>query len=465
MSLNRSSCKMAKSDLGEEVREENIFLEGNIPKDFEGLDQTFRCPICASLFDKAVMIKECGHSFCSVCIRNYWVATRSGIHRQEKACPICRTAINVMDVEKALVMNRSIQEGVKAFKQMLINHYRSSTCPDEESPPTRSSRRGNSRRKSSATTSYDRSRRGDETSASSNDGASGDEEEPVKRKMESRNYARMKKKDLQRLCREFKIPSSGSEQELIDRVRNYQNMWNAEVLHSISPKRPSDIAAKLKKEEQAQRDEEKLAEINGASNSKECMRKLNATISSGNQKVTSGNAIFDRELKSNFEAMTAQLRLRMKKKIADGSVVAAYDGSESKLSCGIEKRISMTVPTASSIEIIDIKSCSSGHDRSSAIDTNQKPVSSHSTGSPDTKLISSEKSSSSRRQSSCKTKPRTTTPVGRQSGPNKHTEKERKRKSRTSSLPTTRVGWACSRCTYENKGIDYVCQICGFRKT
>ena len=95
---------MSKEALPGDGDEENLFLESNIPKEFEDLDQTFRCQICASLFDKAVAIRECGHTFCSVCIRNYWVTTRTGVHRQKTACPTCRTPVNVMDVEKALAI-------------------------------------------------------------------------------------------------------------------------------------------------------------------------------------------------------------------------------------------------------------------------------------------------------------------------------------------------------------------------
>jgi ribosomal protein S27AE len=478
-SLNRPSYIMAKKLLGGEDSEDNIFLEVNIPKDFEDLDQTFRCPICASLFDKAVTIKECGHTYCSVCIRNYWVAIRNGVHRQEKACPICRKTVNVMDVEKALVMNRSIQEGVKAFKQMLLSHYRTSKRLLEDSPPPRSPRcRRNRKRMSSATREYDQSSHGDE------DSRSGDEEIPIRQKMESRNYARMKKKDLQRLCREFKIPTSGSEQELIDRMRNYQNMWNAELLHSIDPQNSSDIAAKLKREEQAQRNEKKRAQMTGATNSKECMRKLNATLRSGNQKVTSGNATFDKKLKANFEAMTAQIQSRMKKgkklcintvKITniDESVDMSDERKKKKLSGGIEERIPMTAPSASSIEIIDVESCTDLPDSSigfSTIDMNQKdkslPSPSHFIASPKTKLSSSKQSSSARHQSSsCSTKPHTTEPVGQRLIANMCSENKKKSASPASSLGTNRVGWACGRCTYVNKGIDYVCLICGYRRT
>ena len=98
-----------------------IFQEDNIPLDFQDLDKTLRCVICTSLFDKAVTIKDCGHTYCSVCIRNHWVTSRNGVHRQVKKCPTCRQEVS-QDVDKALVMNRNIQEGGKDFPTNVIEN-------------------------------------------------------------------------------------------------------------------------------------------------------------------------------------------------------------------------------------------------------------------------------------------------------------------------------------------------------
>ena len=465
---------MAKNDIEKDVNEDIIFLESNIPKDFEDLDQTFRCQICASLFDKAVTIKECGHSFCSVCIRNYWVTVRSGIHRQKKSCPICRTAVNVMDIEKALVMNRSIQEGVKAFKQMLLKHYEPPSGKNECSPSNHVQRRCRSRkRKSPSTKDNDHFTQGDDTHDSSNNETIGGEKSPVQKKMESRNYSRMKKRDLQKLCKELMISTSGSEQELIDRLRNYQNMWNAEVLHSIDPKNPSDIAADLKKEEEAQLNEKKRARTTGASNSQECMKQLNASIKSGKHNFTSGNATFDRKFKANFEAMTAQLQARMKTRTesctknklkTDGSLDIANHSTEKHLPCEIKER---TQPTSSSIEMIDVGSCSDVHDKRigcSRADARQKTTSSLLSSNCDTSPEMKFSSVTCDRSSTFRTKENTITPMDQRSFANKRPGLRKRRQSTSYTLGTIRLTWACRRCTFENQGIDYVCQICGYRK-
>eukprot|EP00535_Pseudo-nitzschia_heimii_P007066 CAMPEP_0197190686 /NCGR_PEP_ID=MMETSP1423-20130617/22150_1 /TAXON_ID=476441 /ORGANISM="Pseudo-nitzschia heimii, Strain UNC1101" /LENGTH=414 /DNA_ID=CAMNT_0042643133 /DNA_START=268 /DNA_END=1509 /DNA_ORIENTATION=+ len=358
---------MVKKHNLSEGTEEVLFLEDNIPKDFEDLDRTFRCSICASLFDKAVTIKECGHTFCSVCIRNYWVAIRNGVHRQEKSCPICRTTVKVMDVEKALVMNRSIQESVKAFKQMLLIHHRSSNDQIEGSKRKRRS----SKRTSSETGDENKFCHEDENDSCGNDSNKRNNEIPVQKRMQSRNYDRMKRKDLQNLCKELTIPTTGTEQELANRLRNYQNMWNAEVMHSIEPKKPSDIAAKLKKEEQAQREEKRRAKMNGSANVSECIRKLHASMRSDDRKCTSGNATFDRVVKSNFKNLTDQLKLRMNKKQASTTIVAdtlSYvdksvdEASTTQLSSEMAERAS--APDASCIEYIDVEFCPDEFDSS-----------------------------------------------------------------------------------------------------
>tara|TARA_B110001450_G_C17528059_1_gene443455 strand:- start:300 stop:800 length:501 start_codon:yes stop_codon:yes gene_type:complete len=106
--------------LEEEEMNHAIFNEENIPEELQEIDQTFRCSICGSLFDKAVSIKDCGHTYCSVCIRSHWKAVMHGIHRQPKSCPICRTIlVNQHDINSALVINRSVQESVKVFREML----------------------------------------------------------------------------------------------------------------------------------------------------------------------------------------------------------------------------------------------------------------------------------------------------------------------------------------------------------
>ena len=460
---------MANKNVVGEESEEHIFLEDNIPENFKDLDQTFRCLICSNLFDKAVTIKECGHTFCSVCINMYWVSVRNGVHRQEKSCPICRTTVNVLNVEKALVMNRSIQEGVKAFKQLLINHHRSSKSGIENTTtPHIQSRRKSRKRKSPTTVDCDQSIDSDEICSASGDDEISDDELPIQHKIQSRNYSRMKKKELQKLCREYKISTSGSEQELIDRLRTFQNMWNAELLHSIDPQKPSDIAARLMKQEKAQHDEKKREQMYGGAHNKECIRKLNATLKSGDQKVTSGNMAFDKKLKTNFEAMTAELKSRMKKKVKsspESSKTSVAHKSIDSAHCGNEKELSCDVKVASSIEIIDIETQPDLPNKSIEV-SNSTDSSSRLMATTGTNLVSSKQSSfDSHPPTPSITKSNSMKPVDTRSVSKTRSSSRKRRTNPLSSIARNQVDWACNRCTYINKGVDYLCQICGGRRS
>ncbi len=247
----------------------------HVPKDLE-------CSICGDVFDKAVSLKACGHTYCSVCIRNHWVTTsRPGVHRQsKKECPLCRTPVG-HDVNKALIVNREMQEAVKAFK------------PAPLSPPP------------SAKIGYNTN------------------ETPIKKRIQSRNYAGMQrngKKELQRICKEYHLATSGNEQELVDRLRCFECMWNAELDTIDTPLTPSELVAKFKRKERMLREERSRDVMTGKINDAKYMKKLTSSLlDDGNKRnekpvsaTSSGNATFDAKFKSNFAELIAQGRRRMK---------------------------------------------------------------------------------------------------------------------------------------------------------
>eukprot|EP00536_Pseudo-nitzschia_multiseries_P011200 jgi/Psemu1/243625/estExt_Genewise1.C_3700013 len=385
-----------------------------------------------------------------------------------------------MDVDKALVMNRSIQDSIKCFKELLLNHHRLATNDNEITLPSGSDRqRRSKRRKASANVDYDEDspKKGDDPFRDDchNDGFRNDDhqESPIERKMQSRNYARMKKIELRKLCKEYDIPTSGTEQELMDRMRKFQSMWNAEA-DSIEPKKPSDLAAELKKELQAQQDEKKRAVITGAAGDMKCMEKLNENIKTGN--LTSGNVTFDKKMKTNFNSLVNQLRERMKKDsgtstsafkpLCDAKTSNGGDGDhESHFSGGSENEV---VVTESFFDVINIDS-SSVETHINRGETRIKPKSATFTktasNGPSAELVFSNTTSSSVRQKP-PTRDKELKPASQICGGVSDKKKMTKRTSPSpSSVHTSRVNWACDRCTFVNIGIDYVCQICSYRKT
>ena len=257
-------------------------MERNISVAQEDIDipKALECSICGGLFDKAVSLKACGHTYCSLCIRSHWLTTsRPGIHRQsKKECPLCRTSTG-SDVNNALVINHTIQRAVNAFKPAQL-------------PPSKTGSYGN--------------------------------ESPINKRMQSRNYSGMKrngKKELQRICKEYNLATSGNEQELVDRLRCFECMWNAELDTIDTPVRPSELVAKFKEKESMLRKEKSLDIMTGRINHQKHMKKLKSSLLNDDNKrndkavseTSSGNEIFDAKFKSNFAELISQGRRRMKK--------------------------------------------------------------------------------------------------------------------------------------------------------
>ncbi|KZO95755.1 hypothetical protein CALVIDRAFT_564416 [Calocera viscosa TUFC12733] len=70
------------------------------------LDRTLRCPICKDLFNAPVLLGTCGHSFCSLCIRE---ALKEG---EKKECSACRVPTQESSIKKNIVL----EESVEAYK-------------------------------------------------------------------------------------------------------------------------------------------------------------------------------------------------------------------------------------------------------------------------------------------------------------------------------------------------------------
>lgn len=91
-------------------REPGIQLEGEggDAESLQLLDTACLCSICHSFFDAPLILRGCGHSFCSACIRQ-------SLDFQEKSggpnCPTCRTPCDARD----LVPNVALRE--------VVHHY------------------------------------------------------------------------------------------------------------------------------------------------------------------------------------------------------------------------------------------------------------------------------------------------------------------------------------------------------
>ncbi|XP_066283992.1 E3 ubiquitin-protein ligase RAD18-like isoform X1 [Branchiostoma lanceolatum] len=79
---------------------------GDWPENFKQLktiDDLLRCPICYEYFDITMIIPQCSHNYCSLCIRRYL--------NYKTQCPTCGTSVS----EPELRNNRGIDDLVRQF--------------------------------------------------------------------------------------------------------------------------------------------------------------------------------------------------------------------------------------------------------------------------------------------------------------------------------------------------------------
>lgn len=88
----------------------------SIPE-IENFEKSFRCGICQDLFEAPVSVAECGHTFCSYCIRSnleFQMSSASRALDNSSTCPVCRGPAST----STLVCQRVLQEAVESFKSL-----------------------------------------------------------------------------------------------------------------------------------------------------------------------------------------------------------------------------------------------------------------------------------------------------------------------------------------------------------
>ncbi|XP_066051513.1 E3 ubiquitin-protein ligase RAD18 isoform X1 [Chamaea fasciata] len=95
----------------------------------KAVDDLLRCGICFDYFSIAVIIPQCSHSYCSLCIRKFL--------SYKTQCPMCCVAVSESDLKN----NRVLDDLVKSFnsaRQQLLQLVLD--APPSLSPPARSQR-------------------------------------------------------------------------------------------------------------------------------------------------------------------------------------------------------------------------------------------------------------------------------------------------------------------------------------
>ncbi|NXM78102.1 RAD18 ligase, partial [Serilophus lunatus] len=272
------------------------------------VDDLLRCGICFDYFSIAVIIPQCSHNYCSLCIRKFL--------SYKTQCPTCCVAVSESDLKN----NRTLDELVKSFssaRQQLLqlvlaapaqSHGRS---PLAGRGPGMDTCLGKDRAKARGLAGTDQQRFKPEeqqdlhsSSAESGDPAPGPQESPectqshekpstsegkrgtkvecpvcgvaipeqyINKHLDSclsreekkdslRSSAHRRKpmpkvvynllsdRELRRKLRELGLSSSGSRQQLVRRHQEFVHMYNAQC-DSLSPKAVTEVVKELEKNE------------------------------------------------------------------------------------------------------------------------------------------------------------------------------------------------------------------------
>lgn len=255
--------------------EQDMFVEYNMPKALSGMFQSLSCQYCGDLLSNAICMRMCGHSFCSFCIRRVFQNNTTGVHRQENMCITCRTETGKHS-EKQIIMNLTMQHAVLHFKDVLRSFH------GVNNNNTRTTSRTTTRRPA---------------------------EEPISTRLPSRNYDKMKLRDMKELCRQYGLSDYGNEQTVRNRIKLFRIKWISET-QSICPKTPSELLKEMSQMESALRAEEIQAFSNGNGQDSTYLRKittgLNHKEGAAGDNVTSGNNRFDSRFQENFNKLLKQ---------------------------------------------------------------------------------------------------------------------------------------------------------------
>jgi hypothetical protein len=225
-----------------------------IHRELKDYEQSYlRCPICHDFFKNAVYVKACHHTFCSECVRR---AFKNGLAsmRRKQDCPTCK--VEIKDENAELIPDYGLQRCVnqfQTFRGLLKNALDESSCTNGSATAssitmdTRMNKRtrsnNNDDMKSMEGTMNPPVFQTQPSSSTVVKTTTYHTSCPPQRKP-TPHYHGLKKKQLETLCRDAGLLANGSEEELIERHRNYIILWNAEC-DSETPKSEAEIVREV----------------------------------------------------------------------------------------------------------------------------------------------------------------------------------------------------------------------------
>ncbi|KAJ1977508.1 E3 ubiquitin-protein ligase rad18 [Dimargaris verticillata] len=101
------------------------------------LDSHLRCGICKEYFTAAVIVSECRHHFCSLCLRRALSAAYTGVADTRTQCPSCRAPIDSQSIHPDPLLNEIVASFRVCRPQLLTLVNRGLAPPETPKPTTR----------------------------------------------------------------------------------------------------------------------------------------------------------------------------------------------------------------------------------------------------------------------------------------------------------------------------------------
>lgn len=100
------------------ITDSSDFAQTAVPQ-LSQLDALLRCHICKD-FVRVPVLTPCGHTFCSLCIREYL--------RKEPKCPLCLNELRESNLRSEFLVNE-VTESYKSLRQRLLNFLNNNAPP------------------------------------------------------------------------------------------------------------------------------------------------------------------------------------------------------------------------------------------------------------------------------------------------------------------------------------------------
>jgi zinc finger of C3HC4-type, RING/SAP domain len=280
------------------------------------LEQQLRCDVCQDLFKVPVTLR-CGHTYCNHCIQKHAEQVKQSTKRAPD-CPQCRRHFSDSDLKPNSALEQ-VKFSYQAIRSQLMQALQvSANLQANDSEPLEAADDNNNQQRATRKRTlidYNDSTGTESSSDSTGRGEvlrdiDGNQKQswPTMTKRAKTSYNSLKKKQLKELCETEGLPTTGSDEELKARHRDFIRLYNVEC-DSTRPRSKRELLQVFMKQEQTEKMEARKV-ANETKSLKTLLSKLGSCDRAEGAALCSGNQVLDQKMKGNFDKMIAEMRSR-----------------------------------------------------------------------------------------------------------------------------------------------------------